>query len=129
MPAPRLTVRFALLITVILGVLSAAIAPTVTTAGSGDALALGFGPVRERAAIHAAARQWIVAFKAGDIDALMQLYDPEAYVALHGQPALRGIDAIREYFAPRIGQGNVEFLLDIERIEVTGRTAHLISGY
>jgi uncharacterized protein (TIGR02246 family) len=112
--APRLTISFAMLLAMLVG--SAA-----PVAGSGSA--------RDRAAIHAAARQWITAFKAGDLDALMQLYDPGAYVALHDQPALRGTDAIRAYFAPRVGQGSVEFLLDIERIEVTGRTAHLISGY
>lgn len=89
----------------------------------------GSGPDRERRAIALAAREWIDTFKAGDVDALMRLYEPDAYVALHGQPALRGIEAVRAYFAPRVGQGKVEFLLDIERIEVRGRVAHLISGY
>ena len=89
----------------------------------------GWGPARERQAIALAAREWITTFKGGDVDALMRLYEPDAYVALHGQPALRGLDAVRAYFAPRIGQGKVEFLLDIERIDVHGRTAHLISGY
>ena len=129
MPVPRLTIRFPMMLALIFGLLSVATAPTFSNSASGDALVPGSGPARDRAAIHAAARQWIVAFKAGDLDALMALYDPEAYVALHDQPALRGIDAIRAYFAPRVGQGKVEFLLDVERIEVTGRTAHLISGY
>ena len=43
----------------------------------------------------------------GDIDALMQLYMPDAVVALHDQPKLKGLDAIRAYFAPRIGKGKV----------------------
>jgi uncharacterized protein (TIGR02246 family) len=89
----------------------------------------GAGSARERSAIEAAARAWIAAFEAGDLEALMRLYEPDAFVALHGQPALRGIEAIRNYFAPRVGRGKVRFLLDIERIEVNGRMAHLISGY
>ena len=134
MRVPRLTIRFApirfpMMLAVFLWTLGAALAPALTFAQPGGAQIPGSGPVHDRAAIHAAARQWITAFKAGDLDALVRLYDPDAYVALHDQPALRGIDAIRDYFAPRVGQGKVEFLLDIERIEVTGRTAHLISGY
>lgn len=89
----------------------------------------GAGPLRDRRAVSQAARDWIAAFKSGDLEALMALYEPDAYVALHGQPVLRGIDAVREYFAPRVGRGKVEFLLDIERIDVHGRIAHLISGY
>jgi len=89
----------------------------------------GAGPSRDRSAVQQAARDWIRDFKSGDLDALMTHYEPDAYVALHGQPVLRGIEAVRAYFAPRVGRGNVEFLLDIERIDVHGRFAHLISGY
>ncbi len=83
----------------------------------------------DRADIEAAAEQWIVAFKSGDIDALMRLYMPDALVALHNQSALRGVDAIRAYFAPAMGIAEVEFRLEIEEIEVHGDTAHLVSKY
>lgn len=83
----------------------------------------------DQRAIENAAFDWIAAFEAGDLPRLMQLYTADAYVALHGQPALRGREAVREYFASRIGQGTVDFRLDIERIEVAGRTAHLVSAY
>jgi len=79
--------------------------------------------------IKAAAREWIVAFKAGDIDALMKLYTPDAFVALHGQPAMRGKAAIRDYFAPKLGTAEVEFVLDFEEIQVHGDVAHLVSKY
>jgi uncharacterized protein (TIGR02246 family) len=79
--------------------------------------------------VRAAASDWIVAFKAGDIDALMAHYTPDAFVALHGQPALRGLDAIREYFEPKMGTAAVEFELEFERIEVHGDVAHLVSKY
>jgi len=80
-------------------------------------------------AIKAAAQDWIVAFKAGDIDALMRLYAPDAFVALHGQPAMRGKTAIRDYFAPKLGTAQVEFLLKFEDIQVHGDMAHLVSQY
>ncbi|MGI9331292.1 MAG: YybH family protein [Gammaproteobacteria bacterium] len=83
----------------------------------------------DKNAIRAAARDWIVAFKAGDIDALMALYAPDAFVALHGQPAMRGKGAIRDYFAPKLGTSEVEFLLDFEEIQVHGDVAHLVSQY
>ncbi|TVQ49162.1 MAG: DUF4440 domain-containing protein [Gammaproteobacteria bacterium] len=83
----------------------------------------------EAARIEAAAYAWIEAFTAGDLDALMTLYHPEVLVALNGQPAMRGIDEVREYFAPRVGMGEPLFELDIERIEVTGDEAHLLSAY
>jgi len=95
-------------------------------------LLLGSGCAPERndvAAIEAAADEWIVAFKNGDIDALMSLYMPDAFVALHGQPALRGADEIRAYFAPKMGTADVEFLLEYEQIEVHGDVAHLVSKY
>jgi len=96
------------------------------------ALFLGGGCAPERndvALIEAAADEWIVAFRTGDIDALMSLYMPNAFVALHGQPALRGSDEIRAYFAPKMGTANVEFLLEYEQIEVHGDVAHLVSKY
>ena len=50
-------------------------------------------------------------------------------VALHGQPALYGKKAVRDYFAPRIGTADVTFEIDYERIEVHGKVAYLISRY
>ena len=75
-------------------------------------------------------REWIRAFKAGDINALMALYRPDAQVALHGQPKLIGIEAIRAYFAPTLAaKPQVEFLLHVEDIRVQGDFAYLISRY
>lgn len=112
-----------------LQLMSGALIATPALASEPAAAPPGAGPLRDRLAIVQAARDWIRAFKSGDIEALMSHYEPDAYVALHGQPVLRGIAAVREYFTPRVGRGTVEFLLDIERIDVHGRIAHLISGY
>ena len=85
--------------------------------------------VADKAAIEAAGDSWIRAFRGGDIDALMNLYTADARVALHGQPALLGVDAIRAYFAPKLGTADVDFLLETEEIQVHGDVAHLVSKY
>ena len=79
--------------------------------------------------VEARAQLWIQHFKAGDLESLMTLYEPDAFVALHGQPAMRGIDAIRAYFETRIGRPGVEFDLAIEEIQIHGDVAHLVSKY
>ncbi|MBP6513613.1 MAG: SgcJ/EcaC family oxidoreductase [Steroidobacteraceae bacterium] len=81
------------------------------------------------AGIRASGAAWTAAFKSGDIDALMQLYMPDAVVALHDQPKLKGLDAIRAYFAPRIGKGKVSFEIELEELEVHGNIAHMVSKY
>ncbi len=84
----------------------------------------------DEAAIRANARQWIARFKAGDLDGLMALYWPEARVALHGQAIRIGAAAIRAGFAPALAaKPQVEFLVDIETIDVHGGHAFLISKY
>lgn len=80
-------------------------------------------------AIEAAAQLWIDRFTSGDLDGLMELYEPDAFVALHGQPAMRGVDVVRDYFSSRIGAPGASFDIDIEEIQVHGDVAHLISFY
>jgi uncharacterized protein (TIGR02246 family) len=80
--------------------------------------------------IRESGQEWIRLFKGGDIDGLMQLYTPDAQVALHGQKKLVGKEAIRNFFAPALAaRPQVEFLLDIETLEVDCNLAHLISKY
>ncbi len=87
-------------------------------------------PAADEAAIRQAGKEWIARFKAGDIDGLMKLYMADAHVALHGQPMLSGIAAIRAFFAPALAaKPEVEFLLDIEQIKADGDHAFLVSKY
>ena len=81
------------------------------------------------AAVKHAAEQWIRLYTAGDLDGLMSLYAPDAIVALHGKPALRGIQQIRDFFAPSLGRSRVNFEIDIEEIQIHGDAAHLLSRY
>lgn len=81
------------------------------------------GPLQEQGSA------WANYYKAGDIEGLMTLYVDDAIVALHGQPALYGVEQIRAYFEPTMGKADVEFVLDYELLERHRDTAHLMSKY
>lgn len=84
----------------------------------------------DEAAIRAHGREWVRAFKAGDIEALMRLYTPDAEVALHGKPKLKGIAAIRGYFTPLLkSPPKADFLLAEESLVVSGDQAFFLSKY
>ena len=73
--------------------------------------------------------KWARYYEQGDLDGLMTLYVDDAIVALHGQPALFGIEAIREYFSTRIGKADSTFELEYELRETHGEIAYIISKY
>lgn len=74
--------------------------------------------------------EWIKRFKDRDLDALMKLYVEDAVVALHGQKMLEGRDSVKNYFAKSMAAvKSVEFELAVERIEIHGDVAHLLSKY
>ena len=73
--------------------------------------------------------KWAKYYKQADLEGLMTLYVDDAIVALHGQPALFGITAIREYFSTRIGKAESVFELDYELRETHGDIAYIISKY
>jgi uncharacterized protein (TIGR02246 family) len=84
----------------------------------------------DEAAIRAHGAQWVKAFKGGDIEALMRLYTPDAEVALHGKPKLKGIAAIRAYFTPLLKTPlDADFLLAEESLIVDHDTAVFMSKY
>jgi len=79
--------------------------------------------------IQAAGSEWAKHYQAGDLDSLMTLYADDVIVALHGQPALYGKQAVRDYFSTRIGTSEVTFELDYEVEKVEGDIAWIISKY
>lgn len=72
---------------------------------------------------------WAAYYQAEDLDGLMTLYMDDAVVALHGQPALFGKQAVRDYFAERLGKAESEFELNYEVRETHGDIAYIISQY
>ncbi len=72
---------------------------------------------------------WIGYYKSGDLDGLMTLYTEDAVVALHAQPMLRGVPAIRAYFAENMGQTDVTFDLEYELVEEHGDITYAMAKY
>ncbi len=81
------------------------------------------GPIRAEGSL------WAEYYRAGDLESLMTLYTDDVVVALHGQPALYGKQAVRDYFATRIGKAETVFELDYEVVEIHGDIAWIISKY
>ncbi|MGK0293308.1 MAG: ketosteroid isomerase-like protein [Porticoccaceae bacterium] len=73
--------------------------------------------------------KWAEYYENADLDGLMTLYTDDVVVALHGQPALYGKAAVREYFSSRIDKAISKFELDYEVREIHGDVAYLISKY
>ena len=73
--------------------------------------------------------KWANYYEQENLEGLMTLYVDDAVVALHGQPALFGIGAIRDYFSTRIGKAESIFELDYELRETHGDLAYIISKY
>ncbi len=79
--------------------------------------------------LNAEGSAWAAFYEAGDLDGLMTLYMDDVVVALHGQPALFGKAAVREYFSSRIGKSAAKFELEYEVTQTHGNIAYLISKY
>lgn len=74
--------------------------------------------------------RWVEAFRTGDVEAFAATYTDDAFLALAGQPALRGKAQVVEFFAPRIRRyaaERVEVSMQFERITVVGDLAYTIT--
>lgn len=54
---------------------------------------------KEVAALHAVDQMWVKAYNAGDVDAVVKLYDQRAVLLPPGAPGANGRTAIRAFFA------------------------------
>jgi uncharacterized protein (TIGR02246 family) len=82
------------------------------------------------AAIRQLGARWVAAFRTGDIEAFLDTYTDDAFLALAGQRALQGKEQIRSFFAPRIQQfalDQVEVSMQFERITIVGELAYTIT--
>jgi uncharacterized protein (TIGR02246 family) len=80
-----------------------------------------------RAAIAKEANAWSAAYAARDLDALMRLYEPDAWVFLGGQPGLKGTAQIRTYFGKQFAAPPGKIELAIEDIQRFGDVVQLVS--
>jgi uncharacterized protein (TIGR02246 family) len=95
----------------------------------GVATAEETGPSADIAAVKAFGADWARYYGAGDIDSMARLYEPDAVLMTHGQPMLRGKEAILAYFRARAGRAALGASFDYESVVVEGRRATLISKY
>jgi ketosteroid isomerase-like protein len=79
--------------------------------------------------IKALGKQWITLYRASNIEKFMDQYAQNALVALNGKPAMKGKKAIQEYFAPRIGNKNVDMRLDYEKISINENMAVVVAKF
>ena len=80
-------------------------------------------------AIEAEGGKWARHYESENLQGLMTLYMDDVVVALHGQTALFGKEAVRDYFAARLGKAETVFELDYELRETHGDIAYIISKY
>jgi len=78
------------------------------------------GSEADRARMLEISQQWIDAYTSGDLDALMAIMHEDAMIMAHNQPTTRGTDAVREYFATRIGRPGVTFEDNLQEVRING---------
>ena len=66
---------------------------------------------------------WVLCFKAGDIEGLMKLYTKDAVVMSPGKPRVAGNDSIRAALTPLLHAPDRAILAHVEEVSVEGRSA------
>jgi uncharacterized protein (TIGR02246 family) len=87
-------------------------------------------PAAAEAEIRRLGARWVEAFRTGDVVAFAATYTDDAFLALAGQPALRGKAQVVEFFAPRIRRYAAERVavsMQFERITIVGDLAYTIT--
>ena len=74
--------------------------------------------------------EWSRLFEAGNIDAMRDLYETDAWLMTHGAPAKKGVDAILAYLkSAKATAGTVAFDISPEQVIIDGHYGFLISRY
>lgn len=83
-----------------------------------------------RAALRSIPTQWVAAFNKGDIDRLVELYDPEAIKFPAGSSTpIVSVGALRRYFTNLEWNGATVTIKDEIETRVTGERSAVIAGY
>lgn len=76
-----------------------------------------------RAELAAVADAFSQAYMAGDVDAIAALYTEDAVLIPHGAREIRGMEAVRDFWAPREGVTIAHHKITSTRVEVFGDIA------
>ncbi len=87
------------------------------------------GTEDDRATMQAVAKQWITAYEVGDLDGIMAVMHDDAMLMPHNQATRRGTEAVRAYFATRIGRPGVTLVDDLREIRINGDWAFVVGKF
>lgn len=74
--------------------------------------------------------EWSRLYESGDVDAMRDLYEADAWLMTHGAPAKKGVDAILAYLkSAKASAGTVAFDISPEQVIIDGDYGFLISKY
>lgn len=83
-----------------------------------------------RAALRSIPAQWVAAFNAGDIERLVELYDPGAIKFPAGSSTpIVGVGALRRYFTTLDWNGATVEIKDEIETRMTGERSAVVAGY
>ena len=74
-------------------------------------------------------KDWLNAYAAGDLDGIMAIMHDDAMVMPHNQATTRGTEAVRNYFAGRIGRPGVKFVDNLQEIRINGDWAYVLGTF
>ena len=97
------------------------------------ALATGveiFGASEEDAErLDAISRVWTESYLSGDLDRFIDLMRDDVVIMAEGQPTVRGKEAARAFFAPRVGRPDIRFHDTLHEIRVHGDWAYFLGDF
>ena len=97
-----------------------ALACLLATAFGASAAEISGGTPEDQQRMQEISKQWIDAYVGGDIDGIMSLMHEDAMIMAQGSATVRGLDAVRAYLAPRVGNPGVTFTDDLQEIRIAG---------
>ena len=101
----------------------------ILAAPAASATDISGGTAADRERMAEISREWLDAYAAGDLDALMAIMHDDAIVMPHAQATSRGLDEVREYFATRIGRPGVSFHDNLQEIRINGDWAYVMGTF
>ena len=87
------------------------------------------GSAEDRAAMQKISVKWLESYASGDLDGIMSVMHADAMVMPHNQPTSRGTEAVRNFFAGRIGRPGVEFIDNLQEIRINGDWAYVLGTF
>ena len=97
--------------------------------GTAAAVEVSGGTEEDRAKMAAVAKQWLAAYDSGDLDGIMAVMHEDAILMPHNQATSRGTEAVRAYFATRIGRPGVKLIDDLQEIRIRGDWAFVRGSF